>query len=132
MSKVNKHKDIIVDYYNNYDEDDRFARKSRRIEFLTTLRYIQYFANKGCKILEIGAGTGAYSVELAKMGYNVTAVELVEHNLEIMKKKAEGINNITCMQGDALDLSRFEDNSFDKIVMDCVKAAYKRNQELGK
>lgn len=116
MSKVNKHENIIVDYYNNYVEDERFTRKSRRVEYLTTMRYIKKFAKKGCKILEIGAGTGAYSVELAKMGYNVTAVELVEHNLEIMKKKAEGLKNITCLQGDALDLSRFEDNSFDVVL----------------
>ena len=117
MSKVNKYKDIIVNHYsNNCVEDDRFLEKEKRVEFLTTMHYIKKHAKKGCKILEIGAGTGAYSVELAKMGYNVTAVELVESNLEVMKKKAEGIKNITCLQGDALDLSRFEDNSFDVVL----------------
>ena len=116
MSKVNKHENIIVDYYNNYVEDDRFVRKSRRIEYLTTMRYIKKFAKKGCKILEIGAATGAYSIELAKMGYDVTAVELVESNLNILKKKAKGIKNITCLQGDALDLSKFEDNTFDVVL----------------
>ena len=117
MSKVNKFEDVIVNHYtNNYIEEDRFFNKGKRLEYITTMHYIQKYAKKGCKILEIGAGTGAYSVELSKMGYNVTAVELVERNLEVMKKKAEGIENITCLQGDALDLSRFEDNSFDIVL----------------
>lgn len=33
-------------------------------------------------MLEIGAGTGRYSHELACQGYEVNAVELVEHNIE--------------------------------------------------
>lgn len=117
MSKVNKHEDVIINHYtNNYVEDERFTTKGKRLEYITTMHYIKKFAKKGCKILEIGAGTGVYSVELAKMGYDVTAVELVESNLNVMKKKAKGIKNITCLQGDALDLSRFEDNSFDVVL----------------
>ena len=76
MSKVNKYENQIVNYYNNYEEDTRFINKGKRLEYITTMHYIKKFAKKGCKILEVGAGTGAYSVELAKMGYNVTAVEL--------------------------------------------------------
>ena len=92
MSKVNKHENLIVNHYtNNYIEDERFVTKGKRLEYITTMHYIKKFAKRGCKILEIGAGTGAYSIELAKMGYNVTAVELVESNLNVMKKKAEGI-----------------------------------------
>lgn len=117
MSNINKHEDIIVNYYQNtYVEDERFDRPSHKIEYLTTMRYINKFTPKGCKILEIGAATGNYSINLAKMGYEVTAVELVENNLNIMKKKAEGIKNITCLQGDALDLSRFEDSTFDVVL----------------
>ena len=33
------------------------------------------------KIADIGAGTGRYSIELCHRGYDVTAVELVPHNL---------------------------------------------------
>ena len=120
MSKVNKYEDIIVSYYSKGAEDDRLrTRKSHRIEYITTMHYIKKFAKKGCKILEVGAGTGVYSVELAKMGYNVTALELVESNVEILKKNAKGIKNIKCLQGDALDLSRFNDNEFD-IVLNLV------------
>ena len=114
---LNKYEDLIKAYYDNNIEDDRLrTRKSHKIEYITTMHYIKKFAKKGCKILEVGAGTGVYSVELAKMGYNVTAVELVESNVEILKKNAEGIKNIKCFQGDALDLSRFNDNEFDIVL----------------
>ena len=116
MSKVNKYENQIVNYYNNYEEDTRFFNKGKRLEYITTMNYIKKYAKKGCKILEVGAGTGAYSVELAKMGYNVTAIELVENNVKIMKKNAKGLKNITCLQGDALDLSRFNDNEFDIVL----------------
>lgn len=117
MSKVNKYENLISDYYGKIVEDDRLrTRNSHKIEYITTMHYIKKFAKKGCKILEVGAGTGVYSVELAKMGYDVTAVELVESNVEVLKKNAKGVKNITCLQGDALDLSRFNDNEFDIVL----------------
>ncbi len=44
------------------------------------------------------------------------------------------LKNAVCSPGGSTlaGVKVFDDNSFDKIVMDCVKAAYKRNQELGK
>ena len=97
-------------------EEERFLNRGKRLEYITTMTYIKKYAKKGCKILEIGAGTGAYSIELAKMGYNVTAIELVESNLSVLKNKAKNIENISCLQGDALDLSKFNDNVFDIVL----------------
>ena len=34
----------------------------------------------------------------------------------IMKQKAVGMYNINCLQGDALNLSQFKDNSFDVVL----------------
>lgn len=117
MSKVNEYEDLIINHYTNtYVEDERFVRPSHKIEWTTTMHYIEKYAKKGFKILEVGAATGAYSIELAKRGFDVTAVDLTPNNVEIMKKKAKHINNITCLQGDALDLSRFEDNTFDIVL----------------
>lgn len=38
-----------------------------------------------------------------KEGYNVTAVELVESNIEVLKKNSTGIKDIVSYQGDALN-----------------------------
>ncbi len=109
----------IEEYYNNYDEEARLLSRHGQVEFLTTMRYINecLFAFSEPKILEVGAGTGRYSVTLSKEGYSVTAVELVEHNLDVLKSKLDGTENITALQGNALDLSAFSDNSFDLTLL---------------
>ena len=103
----------ISDFYNQYDEDSRLTRRNGQVEYLTTNKYIHQYLEKGDKIIEIGAGTGAYSIPFAREGYDVTAVELVEHNLDILKTKITKDMNIKAYQGNALDLSRFADESFD-------------------
>jgi len=67
--------------------------------------------------LEVGAGTGRYSLLYASKGYDVTAIEYVQHNLDILKSKITNEMNIVAEQGDAIDLSRFEDNSFDMTLV---------------
>ena len=62
------------------------------------------------KILDVGAGTGRYSIALSREGYDVTAVELVERNLKVLESKHE---NVKCWPGNAMDLSFLDDNTFD-------------------
>lgn len=113
----NKYKDIVENHYTqNYEEETRFQDFCSSVEYWTTMKYIKKYAKKCCKILEVGAGTGAYSIELAKLGFDVTAIELVQRNVEIMQEKSEGLSNLKCMQGDALDLSNFADNQFDIVL----------------
>ena len=59
----------------------------------------------------------AIAVKLAKEGYDVTAVELVEHNLNILKSKLDGTENIKTYLGNALDLSMLEDNTYDITLL---------------
>lgn len=111
-------KDIISDFYTRYDEDGRLERSRHgQLEFYITMNYIRRYASKGDKILEVGAGTGRYSLALAKEGMDVTAVELVEKNLEILRENGRNLKNISSYQGDATDLSRFPDDSFDVTLL---------------
>ncbi len=105
---------IVKSFYGNIDEDSRLNRSRHgQLEYLTTMEYIHRYVTEGAKILEIGAGTGRYSIALAKEGYDVAAVELVEHNINILKANSGDLNNLCAYQGDALDLSRFNDGMFD-------------------
>ncbi len=114
---INKYKDIIINNYNEYDEEARLVRnRGHNVEYLTTMRYIQKFLKPGAKILEIGAATGRYSIALAKMGYDVTAVDLTPKNVEIMKAKSRDLKIFECMVADALDLSKFADKTFDMVL----------------
>ena len=70
----------IEEYYNARDEDARLTSKHGSVEYLTTMKYIRESVASvdDPAILEVGAGTGRYSVTLAKEGFQVTAVELVQ------------------------------------------------------
>lgn len=107
----------LINHYNNYDEDSRLAPKHGSVEFLTTMRYIDKYLKSGDRVLEIGAGTGRYSHTLARKGYAVDAVELVEHNIEIFNQNTKPNENITITQGNALALSAFSNNVYDITLL---------------
>lgn len=110
--------EIVSSFYDGIDEDGRLNRSRHgQLEFITTMSYIHRYAKKGAKILEIGAGTGRYAIALAKEGYEVTAVELVESNVEVLRKNSQDVQGIQTFQGDALDLGRFEDDRFDVTLV---------------
>ena len=115
---MNKREEIINEHYKGYDEDNRLVKdQTYNIEFLVSKEYIDKYLKKGNKILEIGAGTGRYSLYYAKQGYDVTAIEYVQHNLDILKSKITNDMTIRAEQGDAVDLSRFSDNTFDVTLV---------------
>ena len=110
--------EILSSFYNEIDEDARLKKNRHgQLEYLTTMAYIHRYVPAGSKILEVGAGTGRYSIALAGEGMDVTAVELVEHNLAVLRENSRGLGNLQSYQGDATDLGRFGDNSFDATLV---------------
>ena len=110
--------EIVGSFYGQTDEDSRLDRtRHGQLEYRTTMSYIHRFAGKGSRVLEVGAGTGRYSIALAKEGMDVTAVELVESNLAGLREKGRGLENLRALQGDAADLSPLADDSFDVTLI---------------
>ena len=109
-------------YYNKFNEEKRLDSRHGQVEFVTSMKYIhkclesleQRKPKSEIKILDVGAATGRYSVPLAEEGYDVTAVELVKHNLARLKAKG---SSVKAYQGNAMNLKRFEDNSFDVVLV---------------
>lgn len=106
----------LINYYNKFNEDKRLTRRHGIIEYRTAMKYIHDYLNtmNNPKIIDIGAGTGAYSTVLADEGYDVTAVELVKHNLMTLKRKS---NKVKAYLGNAMDLHVFKDNTFDMVLL---------------
>ena len=125
--------DYLESYYNSYNEEGRLLSQHGRVEYITTQKYIHEALGGDLrkKILELGAGTGRYSVALAKEGYDVTAVELIEHNLDVLRSKLDGTEPIRALQGNALDLSLFGDESFDlTLVLGPMYHLYTKEEKL--
>ena len=118
MSTDNTKYQLLKDYYSTGVEDKRLqADKAHQVEFLTTTRYIDKYLKHNDKILEVGAGTGAYSIYYAEKGYEVNSLELVPENINILKSKITKDMNINVTEGTALDLSCYEDNTFDMTLV---------------
>ena len=109
--------ELLNSYYGSYDEEGRLLSKHGQVEYLTTMRYIEKFLKPGMRILEIGAATGRYSHALARMGYEVDAVELVQHNIDIFNEKTQPGECVTIRQGNAKDLGFFAGNSYDMTLL---------------
>jgi len=109
--------EALTNYYGKYNEDGRLTSQHGKVEFLTTVKYIEKYLFKGARIIEIGAGTGRYSHYFAKQGYRVDAVELIEHNIDIFKSHMESPEPVTIRQGNATDLHGFEDETYDVTLL---------------
>jgi len=67
-------------------------------------------------VLVVGAGLGAFSIPLAERGYQVTHFDSSLANLAIAQQEADGIESISFVEGNATDLYRFPNRSFDLVL----------------
>ena len=114
----------LTDYYNKFNEDKRLKSRHGQIEFINTCRYIDdiieaikienRISNEEIKLLDIGAGTGAYSGRFSNMGIDTYAIELVKHNCSRLKVN---FPNVKARVGNALDLKKYEDDFFDICLL---------------
>lgn len=116
----------LADYYALYDEDIRLEKdNAHKVEFITSTYFLNDLIKKHSTILDVGAATGRYSMHYAAKGNNVTAVDLCPSNIEILRRKWELCNfknNLNFSLGDAMDLSAYENNSFDTVL--CMGPIY--------
>jgi len=115
----------IISFYNSYAEDDRLKiRRSRILERITTLNYINKYVNKNFIVADIGAGTGVYTFELAGKVKSVFAVDLVQEHVDEINDKARisNINNVNAICESAISLKSIESDSYDMVL--CLGPMY--------
>ena len=113
----------IASFYESYDEDGRLFRdKAHMPEYLTTVRYFDRLFAPKSRILDACAGTGKYSFYLADKGHIVTACDLVEHNVSIIKSQPNSDDLLDIGVCNVLDLSWFDNSIFDVVL--CMGAMY--------
>src|ERR1700750_1831741 len=70
---------------------------------------------KGLKVLDLGCGDGTTAIPEARLGADVTGVDIAANLVEAgnLRAKAEGLTNCFFKEGDATDLHELKDQSFD-------------------
>jgi SAM-dependent methyltransferase len=107
----------VSNYYEMIDEDSRFSRNSRKIEFLTTTHILNKIMTQRAKILDVGAGAGVYSFHYAERHHEVVAIDITPKHVEIIKEKCiQNQLNLEAYVENATDLSRFESGAFDFVL----------------
>lgn len=110
----------IAAYYDSASEIEHSRLERHQLEYDVTWRYLNHYLPARGAILEIGAATGRYTLELAKRGYAVTAVDLsatlIEQNKRIITR--EGLEkNVRFVVADARDLSQVAEKEFDAVLL---------------
>lgn len=107
---VNKHK-----YYNNafFSKWAKLYDYEKYLLFLLRRNAAKFLnSTSPLKILDVATGTGAQAYELAKLGHDITGIDLSNEMLEQAKKKSRPELKLHFQQADATGLP-FKDNFFD-------------------
>jgi S-adenosylmethionine-dependent methyltransferase len=91
-----------------------------RLELDTTMHFLKKYLPKKGLVLDAGGGPGRYTIELAKLGYDIILLDLTANLLEmareqIMRENVESkVKQI--IEGSVDNLSMFEDDTFDAVI----------------
>jgi SAM-dependent methyltransferase len=110
----------IAAYYNNDPEREHYRLDRHQLEYDLTWRYLNQFLPAHGTILEIGAATGRYTLELAKRGCHITAVDMSASLLEESRERitAEGRERqVNFVIADARDLGAITKHDFDVVLL---------------
>ncbi len=115
-------------YYLKYDEESRVKRnKSHLVEFVLSMNAIEKYITPDSCVIDVGCGTGNYSMPLAPKCREILATDLMDNLLDVLRKKieTEGLSNISCLCANALDLPELVDKKYDLIL--CMGPLYHLN-----
>lgn len=105
---------LFENYGNTYEQEVFVKGTLGECDFIE--KELQF--DKGCRILDIGCGTGRHSIELCKRGYRVTGIDLSDSMLAKAKEKAEADKlDIVFLKQDARKLEF--NGEFDIVIMLC-------------
>lgn len=110
----------IAGMYNRDAEKEDTRLVKHQLEFELTWRYLDRYLPPQGTVLEVGAATGRYTLELARRGYQVTAVDLSEVQLERCRQRlaSAGLEGRARLAvADVRRLKEVIDGSFDVVLL---------------
>lgn len=113
----------VAGFYDRYGEKE-WARWDRdavsAVRFHVHCHYLRQWIKPGDRVLEAGAASGRFTLELARLGAKVTVLDLSPGQLELNKANAKEHGFEAAVEarvlGDICDLSGYPDGAFDAVV----------------
>lgn len=110
----------IVALYDSDPEREHVRLERHQLEYDITWRYLNKYLPPEGSILEVGAATGRYTLELARCGYTLTAVDISEKLIERCRERMadQGLEKqVRLIVADARDLSKVSEKEFDAVLL---------------
>ncbi|MFN2303340.1 MAG: class I SAM-dependent methyltransferase, partial [Anaerolineales bacterium] len=110
----------IANYYNSDPEKEHQRLENHQLEYDLTWRFFEEYLPPQGQLLEIGAATGRYTLELAKRGYRITAVDLSEVNIAFCRQlliEAGLEEKVQLIIGDARYLTEVPKKTFNAVLL---------------
>jgi S-adenosylmethionine-dependent methyltransferase len=110
----------ITTMYNRDAEQEHTRLERHQLEYDLTWRYLERHLPSRGTLLEVGAATGRYTLELARRGYQVTAVDLSEVQLERCRQRLveAGLQDrVQLVVADVRHLDQVTEREFDAVLL---------------
>lgn len=121
-----RHSESVESVRSYYDalgekEWDRLTASVRgRVSLEVHRRFLRRFVRHGSRVLEVGAGPGRFTLELAAIGARTVVTDVSEVQLGLNEAHLAGTEAERCVEGrvllDVCDTSRYADGEFDAVV----------------
>ncbi len=113
----------IAQFYDDYGEQEwerLETTPANRVSFHVHRWFLQQYIRPGDHVLEIGAGPGRFTIELARLGARITVGDISPKQLDLNRIKVgeAGVEEAVAERHvlDVVDLSRFSNEQFDAVV----------------
>jgi SAM-dependent methyltransferase len=110
-------------FYDGYGEEEwtRFEQiRMGPANFDVHAHYLRRFVQAGDRVLDVGAGPGRFTIELARIGAEVVVADVSPGQLELNRQKVAEAGAEDSVRdrvvADVTDLSAFDDAGFDAVV----------------
>jgi S-adenosylmethionine-dependent methyltransferase len=110
----------IQTLYDRIAENEHTRLERHQLEYDLTWRYLERYLPSQGTMLEIGAATGRYTLELARRGYQVTAVDISEVELGICRTRLADAGlekQVRLVVADARRLDAVTERGFDAVLL---------------
>lgn len=91
-----------------------------RVAFEVHRRFLARFVRRGVRVLEVGAGPGRFTAELAALGATVVVTDISPVQLDLNRAYMSATDAETAVERrellDVCDVSRFSDGEFDVVL----------------